>query len=305
MISNYEDIKNEYGYIRHQNLLKYEEKKAKVYEENPELRDIDYEIISSYVKKANGENVDIDTLKDRRDKYLKAHKILDDYLEVKYTCDKCKDTGFVDGKKCSCYVEKEIECFDKISHFREYIKNDNFTNLDDRYYNQDIPMKEGTYREYMKRVVLHIKEQIAHIDEKGYNAIFIGAAGTGKTFLARCIGAEFLKKNKSVLYVNVNEYLNSLKPDYDGEPLERYAVSADLFILDDLGTESVTEFSNSKLNYIIDKRLSDGKSTIVTTNHIPTELKQKYLDSMVSRMMCMYTRYTLKGDDLRRIKYGK
>lgn len=305
MISNYEDIKNEYGYIRHQNLLKYEEKKEKVYAENPELKDMDFEIISAYVKKAKGEKVDIDILRDKRAKYLETHKIPDDYQEVVYTCDKCKDTGFVDGKKCSCYVAKEIECFDKISHFREYIKDDNFANLDEKLYNQDVPMKEGTYKEYMKRVLLHIKEQISHIDEKPYNAIFIGAAGTGKTFLARCIGAELLKKNKSVLYVNVNEYLNSLKPDYDGESLERYAISADLFILDDLGTESVTEFSNSKLNYIIDKRIEDEKSTIITTNHVPTELKQKYLDSMVSRMMCMYTRYILKGDDLRRIKYGK
>ena len=57
-----------------------------------------------------------------------------------------------------------------------------------------------------------MKDSIGNIDNKPYNAIFIGATGTGKTFLSHAIGAEVLKKNKSVLYLNINEYLNSLKP---------------------------------------------------------------------------------------------
>lgn len=306
MIKTYDDIKNEYGYIRHQNLLRYEEKKADIYEKHPKLKELDFAIISSYVTLAKGEDSDINAIKKERDKYLKEHGIVDDYLEVKYTCDKCKDTGFIEGKKCSCFIEKEIECFDKVSHFKDYIKNDNFDNLDETYYNQ--PIEVGTnkdpYKTYMHRVIMHIMDGIKNIDKKPYNLLFMGSVGTGKTFLARAIGAEFIKKNKSVLYVNVNEYLNSLKPDYDGEPFERYAVLCDLFILDDLGTENTTEFANSKLNYIIDKRLSDNKSTIITTNLMPEGLEKRYLNSMVSRIMCMYNIRMLQGEDLRRLKYA-
>lgn len=313
MDRDYQNIINEYGYIRHNNLLKYEEKKAKIYDENPTLKKLDEDIISLYIKEGISDSKDLGELNDKieavkkeRETYLKSHSIPDDYLEVSYTCDKCKDTGFVDGKKCSCFIQKEIELFENVSNFKNFIKKDNFDNINMSLYNQPVKTLDGTrdYKDYMRDAIAHMREQIKNIDEAPYNAIFIGATGTGKTFLSHCIGAEFIKKNKSVLCLNVNEYLDSLKPDYDGEDFAEYAILADLFIIDDLGTESSTEFTNSKLNYIIDKRLSENKSTIITTNLTPMELKNKYLQSMASRITSIYRKYLLNGEDLRRITYA-
>ena len=191
-------------------------------------------------------------MNDKKLSYLKEHNIDIGYLEPIYTCDKCKDIGYVDGKKCSCYIRKEIELFDNISHFSKYIENDNFSNMNIDYYNQGIMAigNKRMYFDYMKDAIKHMKEKINNIDSEPYNAIFVGPTGTGKTYLSRCIGAELIKKNKSVLYVNVNEYINSLKPDYEGVPLENYAIICDMFIIDDLGTENSTDFSLTKLNYI-------------------------------------------------------
>lgn len=302
------DIKNEYAYIRHQNLIKYEEKKERIYRENPELKNLDYQIISEYVNISKGEsdsNVLLN-LKSKRDDYLKRNNIIDDYLEVKYNCDKCKDTGFIDGEKCSCYIKKEIDEFDKINGFSNLIKNANFEKLDKTFYYQDVLIADGKtkYQDYMNRVLQHIVYSVKEMNNKPYNAIFVGATGTGKTFLATCIGAEYIKNNKSVFFVSVIDYINSLKPDYTKEPLESVALKADLLILDDLGTETVTEFTDSKLYYLINKRIENNKSTIITTNLSATELGNRYLSPMLSRLTHIYQKYMLYGNDLRGLKYG-
>ena len=312
MFRSYDDIKREYEYIRQADQLRYDEKKELIYSQNPELKKMDLAIIKSYLNigtaRIDKQPIDklekeLDDLKKIREKYLKEHNINDDYKELKYVCDKCKDTGYVNGHKCSCFVQKEIELFDNISHFSKYIKDDNFENLDLSFYNQNgIVVGDKTYKEYMKEYVEEFKEMVANMDKKPFSLLLIGATGTGKTFIARCMGAMALKNNESVLYVNVNEYLNSLNPDYEGEPLKYYAVNCDLFILDDLGTERITDYTNTEINYIIDKRLNDKKSTIITTNLVPDQIAEEYLGSTHSRLENAFYNCYLAGDDLRRLK---
>lgn len=312
MFRSYDDIKREYEYIRQADQLRYDEKKELIYSNNPELKKMDLDIIKAYLNigtaRIDKQPIDklekeLDDLKKEREKYLKEHNINDDYKELKYVCDKCKDTGYVNGHKCSCFVQKEIELFDNISHFSRYIKDDNFEKLDLSFYNQSgIVVGDKTYKEYMKEYVEEFKEMVANMDKKSFSLLLIGATGTGKTFIARCMGAMALKNNKSVLYVNVNEYLNSLKPDYEGEPLKYYAVNCDLFILDDLGTERITDYTNTEINYIIDKRLNDKKSTIITTNLVPDQIAEEYLGSTHSRLENAFYNCYLAGDDLRRLK---
>ena len=312
MFKSYDDIKREYEYIRQADQLSYDEKKEKIYSQNPELKKMDLDIIRLYLNigtaRIDKQPIDkieeeLNNLKLVRDKYLKEHNINDDYKELKYVCDKCKDTGYINGHKCSCFVQKEIELFDNISHFSQYIKDDNFDNIDFSFYNQSgLSINGINYRQHMEEMIKDFKNLVSGMNEKSFNLMLIGPTGTGKTFLARCMGALAIKNNKSVLYVNVNEYLNSLKPDYDGEPLKRYAIACDLFILDDLGTERMTDYTNTELNYIIDKRLNDKKSTIITTNLVPDQIEDIYLSSTYSRLVNAFEHCYLVGDDLRRLK---
>lgn len=312
MYKSYDDIRREYEQQKQRDYLRYDEVKEQIYSNNPKLKELDLSIFKLYLKigtaKVDKQPVDelekdLKELNTERAKYLKEHNIKDDYKEIKYECDKCKDTGYVDGNKCSCFIQKEIELFDNISHFKNYIEDDNFDKLDLNFYNQSgLAFGGTTYKQYMIDMVEEFKNLASNISKKPFSLLLIGPTGTGKTFLARCIGAEVLKNNKSVLYVNVNEYLNSLKPDYEGEPLKRYAIACDLFILDDLGTERDTDYTKTEINYIIDKRLNDKKSTIITTNLVPDQIEEVYLSPTYSRLENAYEHRYLAGDDLRRLR---
>ena len=305
MLKTFDDIKSEYERIRRMNHLKADERKERVYSKYPELEELDKKIMKGFVALVKNTHDDtkkiedtIERLRSERIKFLNEHGIVDNYRDNIYSCEKCKDTGFVNGKKCSCYIEKEIELFDNVSNFKKYIKDDNFDNLKFDFYKQD--GTDYAYLEYMKQNIREMRDGIANMDNAPYNLLLNGNPGTGKTFLARSIGSECLKQNKSVLYLSVVEYIDSLKPDYVGTPFKQYAVISDLFILDDLGTEYSSEFSKTELNYIIDKRLNDKKSTIITSNIAPNKLKDRYLDSMCSRLINMYKNVHLSGVDLRR-----
>lgn len=307
MYKDYSDITTEYENIRQRNSLICDEKKAKIYKEHPNLKEIDKEIMKAFVnvvkkgsdeKEAKKYEETLSDLRTKRIEYLKKNNIKDDYREVQYTCKKCRDTGFVDGKKCSCFIEKEIELYDNISNFKKYIDSDNFSKLNMNYYRQDDMSGENSYYKYMEKNILDMKNAIKNIDNLKYNLILSGNTGTGKTFLARSIGELALRQNKSVLYLNVIEYIDSLKR------FKPFAILCDLLILDDLGTEYSSEFSKTELNYIIGKRINDNKSTILTTNLMKNELEMRYLSPMISRITNVYKNVYLSGADLRGIKYA-
>ncbi|MFR0770624.1 MAG: hypothetical protein ACLSHO_14440 [Dysosmobacter sp.] len=61
-------------------------------------------------------------------------------------------------------------------------------------------------------------------------------------------------------------------------------LNRDLLILDDLGTEMVTTFVQSALYQIINGRLLEKKSTIVSTNLMPEAIAQRYSGQIASRI---------------------
>ena len=309
------DIKKEYDDIKIKNAMLYEERKNDIYKKFPRLKDIDENTRNLYLlkfKNPGDQSIQkkIDELKSEKENFLNNNGFDKNYLEKIYSCEKCKDTGFIDGKKCSCLIKKEILLINDISNYDEISKTDNFSKVNFSYYkqNEKNAYNGASYYEYMVNAIKHMKQNVALIDEKPFNAIIIGPTGSGKSFLSKCIGSEFYNKGKSVLYITVNDFINSYfqkqNDDDENVKLEPFALKADLLILDDLGLENTPAFFISTFNSIIDKRLNENKSTVITTNLNFNELKERYYENTISRLYGLYFKYFLLGEDLRRIKNG-
>jgi len=131
----------------------------------------------------------------------------------------------------------------------------------------------------------------------------IGKPGTGKTHLAQSIAWQWLERGRTVFYNHVVELLDKMRDSYrfdDYKPiLTDFAKNAALLILDDLGSEKLTEWAGQELDFIVDHRYEHQKPLIVTSNLAITQLPDRIADRLAEGMVIM-----LKGESFRRKKGG-
>ena len=82
----------------------------------------------------------------------------------------------------------------------------------------------------------------------------------------------------------------------------RQLLGCDLLILDDLGTEMSTAFTQSAIYSLIDGRLRAGKKTIISTNLGYDGIAERYGAALASRLNGEYEWLTFRGRDIREIK---
>lgn len=139
------------------------------------------------------------------------------------------------------------------------------------------------------------------------NLLLFGAPGLGKTHLSAAIAREVSEKGFSVVYdtaarvferFEIQKFSRENAADNDVERI----LSCDLLILDDLGTEMTTAFVQSALYQIINTRLMEKKSTIISTNLTPEKLEQRYSAQIASRIEGEYQLLPFVGEDIRKLK---
>ena len=73
-------------------------------------------------------------------------------------------------------------------------------------------------------------------------------------------------------------------------------------ILDDLGTEMNTAFTQSALYTLINQRLTAGLPMIISTNLTEADLSDRYTPQITSRLLGEYQWLHFVGTDIRRLK---
>ncbi len=304
----------------------YEEKRARVYGKAPQIAQIDEELSGLFsaalrsslrdgadmgdIMDAAGKNAAM--LRSERSAALKAAGFPEDYLDEKPFCEKCGDSGYIGSSPCSCLME--IYRDEQRKSLSSLIKlgSESFDTFDLSYYDDEYDPKLGkTTRAHMESVYESCREYARKFRSVRYNLFMNGGTGLGKTFLSACIAKTVSQDGFSVVYESAPTLFSRFEAEKfgrgdeeaDGE-VRRY-MTCDLLIVDDLGTELTTAFTNSALYSLINTRLITGKKTIITSNYDMSELRARYTPQIMSRLEGEYIVLFFAGDDIRLKRRGR
>lgn len=231
-----------------------------------------------------------------------------DYLAPLYYCPDCRDTGYIESKKCRCFKQMELQILYDQSGLKEILDRENFSVFDDSLYSNDEANAENGVTPF-QNIHSVLNECLSFIDsfqKRPNNLLFYGPPGTGKTFLTNCIAKELLQKGFSVIYLSSGELFDlcakaSLRANVAPEVETSYdsLFSCDLLIIDDLGAELSSKFKTATFFELVNERLLKKKSLIISTNLALGDISECYGERVFSRIVSCFTLLYLFGDDIR------
>lgn len=320
--SQYDAIMREYGTKQTTARHRLNERTVEVYRTVPEYKTLLDRIsvmsvdaakvaLSGDSEALNNLRIDISSIEKQLSQLLVSHGFPADYLEMQYTCPNCKDTGYINNEKCRCFVQASINLLYKQSNLEEILRLENFDTFSLKYYSNDRTDSITGLTPYVnaQKVLSICKEYVAKFP-CGENILFYGDTGVGKTFLSNCIAKALLDKANSVLYLSAIDLFDCMSSQNDNDnssgieipSVEDQIFTCDLLIIDDLGTELVNSYTNSRLFHCLNNRLQNNLSTIISTNLTLQELMNTYSERIFSRISSSFTLLKLYGDDIRLLK---
>ena len=292
-----------------------------VYSKIPEIKEIDDAIASVSISAGklalmgddsalNNLDEEIKKLTQKKEGLLKNDGYPSDYLTEQYECTKCNDTGFIGGEPCECFKAAESELLLEESNIKEMISRENFSHFNVEMYSDNIEDYDRelkcTPRGNILSVLNKINAFIANFDKERKNLLIYGNTGLGKTFLSNCIACEILKAKHTVMYFTtfalfdmLSKYIKSDDGYKEYSPYRDSVISCELLIIDDLGSEMSNAFTDTQLYSIVNERLNNGLSTVISSNLPPKMLHERYGERIFSRIMKDYDFIKLIGSDIR------
>jgi len=251
-------------------------------------------------------------LQEKRKTLLNNAGFSETWTDDVYTCEKCRDTGYVNGAVCSCLKELYMEEARRSLSSLLKLGDESFAAFDLNYYSaQPDPEKKVSPRDRMRVVLEYCRLYAQKFAPGADNLLFQGGTGLGKTFLSACIAREVAERGYAVAYETAVACISDFETqkfgrgseDYDRacQQVKRY-LGCDLMILDDLGTEMTGGFSTTALYTLINTRLTEGKTTIISTNLSPEDIRRRYSEQIVSRLEGEYQNLYFMGSDIRRLR---
>ena len=239
---------------------------------------------------------------------LTAAGFAEDYLEEKYSCPKCRDTGYTDdipAKFCECF-ERELRLRMFEDGTMAGLDEQNFESFSEelvrRANSEEDAMRILAARFYCKQYA----DQYPKCEKQ--NLLLFGKGGVGKTFLLNCMFARIVERGFSGIRITAYRMHEAMRKKHIGTLEDSQAfdelVEAPVLMIDDLGTEPMYRgITVEYLFTLLNERCAAGRHTVIATNLTPSELKERYGERVSSRILdagrCMLI--AMKGADLRRV----
>jgi DNA replication protein DnaC len=128
---------------------------------------------------------------------------------------------------------------------------------------------------------------------EGVSLLLIGNTGTGKSHLAAAYLNHCLATGRAGVFVSLIDLMQTLyetianreSPVSWGEVLKRYT-EADILVIDDLGQEKATEKTIEVVFHILNHRINNQRTTVVTSNRSLASLRDDkgYSPAIISRL---------------------
>ena len=293
---------------------RYLEKREEIFRKLPELEVLEEKVrafsLSVAGEMQQGNREGLLRLKEEIGKLHKEKKALlegagykiQDLEEEEHFCPLCQDTGYVDGKKCQCFLKLQGELLYRQSRMGAVLERENFSKFQlERFDNIEKLGQCGnkTLREYMKEIRDYLTNYCEEYPKNNRSILFTGSTGTGKTYFLHSIAKALLDRGVSVLYFTATGLFEYFSKRMREEDTEDYIEEVDVILIDDLGTEFSNSFTTSRFFALLNQRILDRKTMLISTNLNFKELREMYSDRVVSRFMSDYEIIPLYGKDQR------
>ena len=295
----------------------YEENLARAYALRPRLREIDRSLrrtaaqaVAACFERGEDPAAAIDRLRkenlalqEERQWILDEAEIPEDSLDDSPLCSLCGGTGYRGGAMCECLrelcrQEQKRELAPLLVTGKERFEHFRLDVYPDRFY----PSIGTSPRNLMQRNLSFCRRYAAEFQPGARSLLFTGATGLGKTFLSACIARQVTDAGFGVVYATAARLFS----DYEAVKFDRLDASAledyencDLLILDDLGTEMTTPVVISSLYTLVNQRILNHRSTIISTNLPAEKLEARYSAQIASRLLGCYELIVFEGEDIR------
>jgi DNA replication protein DnaC len=319
-------------------LIKQAERDRRVndlYRKNPQLKELDEALMAAgkdgVLQVWSGGDVEaarqkITLLEEDRQRVMASLGIGEEAYEADWDCPLCQDRGYINpGEPCSCRVQDEGLRRQADSGLSSLQKKQTFENFSLEWYSKPADVARLT-----DQIKLFATELIS--GAPCGNLFLIGPVGNGKTHLCSAVANRVLAAGKTVAYYRTEELLEDLREDMYGHfggadrsedeesqsaalngksqsslrgQLQRRLMQADLLILDDLGTERLTEFAEEQLISLIDRRINWQKPWIITSQLAGEKFTKRYDPRFVDRVLGEGKRLYLNEESIRLKKAQK
>jgi len=235
-----------------------------------------------------------------------------DILEPRYSCPACQDTGRIEGGRCQC-----MEALLRAESCRGLPAaaldgRCTFQSFDLNYY-PDTPDQEGrSPRRTMAHILQRCRDYADHFGPGSGSLLFLGRTGLGKTHLSLAIAGQVAAAGAGVLYSSIQAIVDRYErvrfdrgPSSDDREFIHMAPRCDLLVIDDLGSEFSTTFSQSVFYNLLNERITAGLPVILSTNLTLEQLNTTYNERIASRVLCGCTSYSFAGKDIRFLKQAE
>ena len=299
---------------------RYNHRLFQAYEQQPRLRQIDLDLRKSMVLAAQAAFTKGQDARQAMEQVKQANlalqqerkALLEDHfpagwLDEDPICPRCGGSGYIGAVMCDCLKELcRQEQKQELAQLTTGAEQFEAFRLD--YYPAETDPTYGVSpRKLMERNFQICQKYAETFGKDSGNLLFVGSTGLGKTFLSACIANAAAEKGASVAYESApNLFAKLSKNQFEGDDLTRSdcarLTDSDLLIIDDLGTELTNAFVIAALYSLVNDRLLQGKSMIISTNLNVDEIARRYSPQIASRLAGSFRGLTFVGKDIRVMK---